>query len=248
MKANRTPGGMTLGHATVDANNWVYWCLWAHGGNLVDKNDKVIINSPETEQTLIFAKQLYEQMVPGVLAWNDASNNKAFLAGEAHWTNNTLSIYAAALRDPALKGIADDMDHANWPIGPVGHATELHIEEPMLAMSYTKYPQACKALLAFLMEAEQYNKWLYASQGLLTHSLNAFDNNPIWAEDPKRAPFRDAAKRSLTIGGLGSVGEKAANALSDFVLVDMFASYCTGREDAKGAIKIAERQLQRIYR
>jgi multiple sugar transport system substrate-binding protein len=40
----------------------------------------------------------------------------------------------------------------------------------------------------------------------------------------------------------------AANAISDFVLVDMFASYCTGREDAKGAIKIAERQLQRIYR
>ena len=34
----------------------------------------------------------------------------------------------------------------------------------------------------------------------------------------------------------------------DFVLVDMFASYCTGREEAKGAIKIAERQLQRIYR
>jgi hypothetical protein len=33
---------------------------------------------------------------------------------------------------------------------------------------------------------------------------------------------------------LGSVGEKAATALADFVLVDMFANYCTGREDAKG--------------
>jgi multiple sugar transport system substrate-binding protein len=60
--------------------------------------------------------------------------------------------------------------------------------------------------------------------------------------------FRDAANRSLTVGGLGSVGEKSANALFDFVLVDMFANFCLGREDAKGAIKIAERQLQRIYR
>jgi multiple sugar transport system substrate-binding protein len=59
---------------------------------------------------------------------------------------------------------------------------------------------------------------------------------------------RDAAKRTLTIGGLSSVSEKAANALFDFVLVDMFANYCTGREDAKSAIQIAERQLQRIYR
>jgi multiple sugar transport system substrate-binding protein len=50
------------------------------------------------------------------------------------------------------------------------------------------------------------------------------------------------------VGGLGSVGDKAASALADFVLVDMFANYCTGREDAKNDIKIAERQLQRIYR
>jgi len=28
----------------------------------------------------------------------------------------------------------------------------------------------------------------------------------------------------------------------------MFANYCTGREDAKGAIAICERQLKRIYR
>jgi multiple sugar transport system substrate-binding protein len=28
----------------------------------------------------------------------------------------------------------------------------------------------------------------------------------------------------------------------------MFATVCTGREDARGAIRIAERQLQRIYR
>jgi multiple sugar transport system substrate-binding protein len=248
MKANNTLGGMSLGHATADANNWVYWCLWTHGGNMVDKNDKVIINSPETEKALVFAKLLYEQMAPGVLAWNDASNNKAFLGKEVHWTNNTNSIYVAAKRDPALRDIAEDMDHAYWPVGPVGQATELHIEDVLLAMVYTKYPQACKALLAFVMEADQYNKWLLASQGNLSHTLNAYENNPVWTEDPKNAPFRDAAKRSLTVGGLGSVGDKAASALADFVLVDMFANYCTGREDAKSAIKIAERQLQRIYR
>jgi multiple sugar transport system substrate-binding protein len=248
MKANHTPGGMALGHATNDAPGWVYWCLWTHGGNMVDKNDKVILSSSETEKALNFAKQLYDTMVPGVVAWNDASNNKAFLGNEIHWTNNTISIYVAATRDPNLKVIAEDMDHAYWPIGPVGHPTELHIEEPLLAMAYTKYPQACKALMAFIMEANQYNKWLYASQGMLAHTLNAYADNPVWTEDPKRAAFRDAAERSLTVGGLGSVGEKAASAFADFVLVDMFASYCTGREDAKGAMKIAERQLQRIYR
>ena len=39
-----------------------------------------------------------------------------------------------------------------------------------------------------------------------------------------------------------------AAALADFIVLDMFANVCTGREDAKGAIKIAERQALRVYR
>jgi len=248
MKKNNTPGGFALGHASGDGNAWVYWCLWANGGNVVDKNDKVIINSPETEKALTYSKQLFENMIPGTASWNDASNNKAFLAGEIYWTGNGISIYAAAKKDPTKNDIAKDMDHAVWPIGPVGKPTELHLMYPILAMTYTKYPQACKALMAFMLEADQFNKWLEASQGYLTHCLNAYDKNPIWTSDPKNTVFGEAAKRTLTAGGLGSVGEKAAAAISDFVVLDMFASFCTGREDAKGAIKIAERQLQRIYR
>ena len=118
----------------------------------------------------------------------------------------------------------------------------------MLAMTYTKSPQACKALMAFLLEAEQFNKWLEASVGYLTHPLNAFDANPVWTSDPKNTIFREAAKRTLTAGGLGSVGEKSAAALADFIVLDMFANVCAGREDAKGAIKIAERQAARLYR
>jgi multiple sugar transport system substrate-binding protein len=119
---------------------------------------------------------------------------------------------------------------------------------PVLVMNYTKYPQAAKALVAFMLEADQFNQWISAAQGYLTHCLNAYDANPVWTADPKRTPYRDVAKRSLTAGGLGSVGERAATAIADFVVVDMFANVCTGREDPKSAMKMAERQMQRIYR
>jgi multiple sugar transport system substrate-binding protein len=248
MKAQGTPGGMALGHASGDGNGWIYWALWAHGGQIVDANDKVIINSPETVKALEFAKALYENMIPGTISWNDAFNNKAFLANEIHWTNNGISIYVAASNDASKKSIADDMNHAYMPVGPVGKPTELHLMYPVLAMNHTKYPQACKALIAFMLEADNFNPWISAAKGYLTHCLNAYDANPVWTEDPKRTVYRDVAKRSLTAGGLGSVGEKAASAIADFVLLDMFAAYCSGREDAKNAIKIAERQFQRIYR
>jgi multiple sugar transport system substrate-binding protein len=248
MKANGTPGGFALGHASGDGNGWIYWCLWAHGGKHVDQNDKVTINSPETEKALNYAKALYENMIPGTASWNDAFNNKAFLANEIHWTNNGISIYVAATKDETKKQIAEDMNHAYMPVGPVGRPTELHLMYPVLAMNHTKFPQACKALIAFMLEADNFNKWIDSAQGYLTHCLNAYDANPVWTADPKRTVYRDVAKRSLTAGGEGSVGEKAAAAIADFVLLDMFASFCTGREDAKSAMRIAERQLTRIYR
>jgi multiple sugar transport system substrate-binding protein len=134
------------------------------------------------------------------------------------------------------------------PVGPVGRPTELHLMFPMLAMNHTRYPQACKALMAFMQEQAQFDPWIEAAAGYLSPGLAKYDANPVWTSDPKRTPYRDVAKRSLTVGGLGSVGEKAASAVADYVLLDMFASSCTGSADIKGAIRAAERQLQRIYR
>jgi len=246
-KKNNTPGGMALGHASGDGNAWVHWCLWAFGGNLVDAKDKVIIDSPETAKSLEYAKQLYDNFIPGTASWNDAFNNKAFLAGEVHWTNNGVSIYAAA-KAQKMQNIVDDMDHALWPVGPVGKPTEFHVAYPLLAMKYTKNPMACKAFMAFLMEAANYDKWLIDSVAYITHPLNAYDKNPVWTSDKKLTVARDVAKRTLTAGHLGSVGEKAASALADFIVLDMFASYVSGRETVKGAIQIADRQARRLYR
>jgi len=99
-----------------------------------------------------------------------------------------------------------------------------------------------------MLEKENYDKWLMGARGYLTHTLNAYDNSPVWTADPKNQVFSQASKRALPASGIGTPGEKAATAIADFLVVDMFANYCTGRETAPGAIAIAERQLKRIYR
>ncbi|UTD27391.1 ABC transporter substrate-binding protein [Bradyrhizobium sp. WD16] len=246
LKKNNTPAGMALGHASGDANGWVHWALWAFGGNLVDRDNKVVINSPETAKALEYVKPLYDTFIPGTASWNDSSNNKAFLAGELYCTNNGISIYVTAKKEN--KAIAEDMNHAYMPVGPIGRPTELHLAFPILTFKFTKYPQACKAFSAFMQEAPQFNPWIEAAQGYLSPFLLDYDKNPIWTSDPKVTPYRDVAKRTLTPAGLGTLGEKAAAAVADFIVVDMFANYCTGREDLKGSIANAERQAKRIYR
>jgi multiple sugar transport system substrate-binding protein len=248
LKANNTPAGFALGHASGDANGWLHWILWGHNAWTVDKDDKVIINSPETLKALEYAKALSDTFIPGVASWNDSSNNKAFLAGELYCTANGISIYIAAKDDPTKKDLAEDTYHALMPVGPIGKPTELQLCVPMLAFNFTKYPNACKAFIDFMLEKEQFDKWLTASRGYLTQTLNSYESSPIWTADPKNAPFAQASKRTLTAAGLGHPGEKAATAIADFIVVDMFANYCTGSKDAKTAVAEAERQLKRIYR
>ena len=81
LKKNNTPAGFPLGHASGDANAWLHWILWGHGAYTVDKDNKVIINSPETVKALEYCKALSDTFIPGVASWNDSSNNKAYPGG-----------------------------------------------------------------------------------------------------------------------------------------------------------------------
>ena len=67
VKAKGTPGGMALGNATGDSG-WTHWLMWAFGGKIVDKDNKVVIDSPETIKALEYAKELYPTFVPGTLS------------------------------------------------------------------------------------------------------------------------------------------------------------------------------------
>jgi multiple sugar transport system substrate-binding protein len=246
LNKNGTPAGMALGHASGDANSWVHWALWAHGGNLIDKNNKVVINSPETAKALEYVKGLYDNFIPGTASWNDSSNNKAFLAGQLFLTVNGISIYVTAKKENPQ--IAEDMNHAHLVPGVDGKTRELNLGFPILVFNFTKFPQACKAFTAFMLDPDQFNPWVEAAQGYLSPFLLGFTKNPIWTADPKNTPFRDVGETSQTPAGVGQMGENAAAAIADFVLVDMFANYCTGREDVKTAMASAERSAKRIFR
>ena len=166
LKKNNTPAGFALGHASGDANGWLHWVLWGHGAYTVDKDNKVIINSPETVKALEYCKALSDTFIPGVASWNDSSNNKAFLSGELYCTANGISIYVAAKDDPTKKELAEDTYHALWPVGPIGKPTELQLAVPILAFNFTKYPNAAKAFIAFMLEKENFDKWLIGRAGL----------------------------------------------------------------------------------
>lgn len=245
-----TPGGLALGNAVGDGNAWCYWLMWAFGGKMVDENDNVTINSPETIAALTYGKALYETFIPGTLSWLDASNNKAYIDSQVSWTQNGISIYYAlkSSDDPALQALAEDTFHARMPIGPVGYATERALIVNGMIFDYTPYPNAAKAYMTFMMEAEQYDPYLNACIGYWNHPLAAYEDSDVWTADPKHEMYKTVIADSLWDGYEGSVGEASAAVLSDFVVVNMVASVCAGQATPEEAAEEAERRAKRYYR
>ncbi|HET7096413.1 MAG TPA: ABC transporter substrate-binding protein [Casimicrobiaceae bacterium] len=250
LKEKNTPAGMALGNATGDANTWCQWLVWAFGGKLVDKDNKVVIDSPETLKALEYAKELYGTFVPGTLSWLDPNNNKAFLDGQLFVTNNGISIYYAAKNstDPKVKEMAADINHANMPIGPVGKPTEFQLFFNQMIFKYSKYPKAAKEFLRFMMEPEQIDPWVQAAIGYVTPALRYYEKNPIWTVDPKHTPYRDSMKNMLPSGYAGKMGYASAGALADFIVVNMVAEAASGSKTPKEAAERAQKRAERYYK
>ena len=250
LKEKGTPGGLALGNATGDGNSWTHWLVWAFNGKLVDNNNKVVINSPETIKALEYAKELYGTFVPGTLSWLDPNNNKAFLDGQVSVTANGISVYYAAKNstDAKVKEMAADINHANMPIGPAGVPTEFNLFFNQMVMKYTKFPRAAKEFIRFMMEEEQYGPWMQAAIGYVGHPLKAYEKNPIWTVDPKHTPYRNTMQVMRPSGYSGKLGYASAGATADFIIVNMVAEAASGSKTPAEAAARAQQRAERYYK
>jgi len=250
LKEKGTPGGFALGNATGDGNAWTHWVVWAHGGAMVDKNNKVIINSPETIKALEYARELYATFVPGTLSWLDPNNNKAFLDGQISLTANGISVYYAAKnsQDPKVKDLVSDIQHANLPVGPAGVPTEFNLFFNQMIFKYSKYPKAAKEFIRFMMEEEQYNPWMNASICYVCHPLKAYEKHPIWTVDPKHTPYKNAMAVMRPAVYPGRLGYASASTLADFIMVNMVAEAASGQRTPQEAAARAQQRAERYYK
>ena len=247
LKSMGHPVGFALGHAVGDGNNFVHTWLWSFGAKTVNEDGSVAINSPETKAAIESMKELYmDAMIEGVASWLDPHNNKAFLADQISMTNNGISIYFAAKEK--FPQIAEDTNHANLPIGPIGHPTELHLFDPAFIFKHTKYPNAAKHYLMFMLEEEQCGPWTNAMIGYVTPSLKAYRKLPVWTDDPKCTPYRDCLKNMLWNGYAGPIGPESAAVMAEYVVLDMFANVCARDISVDKAIADAEIAISPLLR
>ena len=244
------PCGFALGHALGDANGYASWLLWSHNAMLVDADGHIALDSKETIAALKYATELQKTMVSGTLSWNDSGNNKAFAAGDIGLTFNGVSIYYVLKNapDPKLNQIAVDTQHQLVPKGLAPHAPMSSTPMNAMVFRHTKYPNAAKDYLRFMMEAEQYGPWLSNCIGYWSNSLKAYSQMKFWTEDPKLAPFAAAMDTPYYDGFKGPVTPASSAVTANYTVVDMFAAVVTGNATPEEAAKRAAQQAARYYK
>ncbi len=102
LKAKGQPIGQALGHSFGDPPTFWYPYLWSWGGMEVEKDGKTVaLNSKATVESVKYAVAFWKDCCDeGGLAWDDSSNNRAFLSGTISSTLNGASIYIEAKRKP----------------------------------------------------------------------------------------------------------------------------------------------------
>ncbi len=247
-RANK-PSGFALGNAVGDGNGFANWLMWSHGASILNESGAVSVNSPETLAALNYLKELYPTFVDGgTISWGDISNNQAYAASACWVTSNGVSLYFALKNDPATRAIAEDTEHSVMPLGVANSWPSAPLTLNAMVFKHSRFPNAAKAFLTFMMEQEQYEPWLNANLGYWAHPLNAYRAASVWTSDPKITLFRDSMNNQFWNGYKGPISEASGQANAEYVLVQMFASVAAGQATPDAAMREAERRARRIFR
>jgi multiple sugar transport system substrate-binding protein len=253
LKAQGRPLGQTLGHTFGDAPTFAYPYLWSWGGKEVEaKGKSVVLDSKATVESVKFMTGFWKDAFDeGGLAWDDTSNNRAFLAGTISATLNGASIYLLAKKkqdtfvDDKGRPMYEDMAHSPLPRGPAGQFG-YHLPMTNMLMGYSTNQKAAKEFLRWITSKEIYEKWFDSQQGYSVGATTIWENNPLWKTDPVMLPFRAAARAGRFPGYAGPADRNAAEGLSKYLITDMYAKALQGIR-ADEAVKWAAGEFKKIH-
>jgi hypothetical protein len=172
------PFGLAIGQ-TGDTANWIGAIFNAYGAELVDKDGNVTVKSDPVKQMLEYFKKLTQFLPPDVFAWDDSSNNKALISGQAALIFNPPSAWAVAVRDAPK--VAEQCWHFSSPKGPKGRFDPA---QPAFwgIWNFSPNKAAAKSLALYLWETDSVKQLVAASKGYDIPAFASLRNFDTWAE------------------------------------------------------------------
>jgi len=173
------PFGLALGQ-TGDTANWLGALFNAYGAQLVDKDGNTTVKSEPVKQVLDYMKRLVPFLPQDVFAWDESSNNKALISGQAALIFNPPSAWAVAVRDAPK--VAEQCWHFSSPKGPKGRFDPA---QPSFwgIWKFSPNKAAAKSLALHLWQKESVEQLVAASHGYDIPCFGTLRQFKTWAEE-----------------------------------------------------------------
>jgi multiple sugar transport system substrate-binding protein len=244
------PLGQALGQSLGDPPGFCYPYMWSYGSMEVEEDGTTVAFDTDLfrEGLEMFVQAWPEAFDETGLGWDDSTNNSAYLSDQISATQNGSSIYLAALDEEGENynpELAEDTFHAPLPSGPEGQFASLG-SRSMGILDYSPNQDEAMAFLEWWFSAEPFQAWLEVFEGYIIPPGPAFIELPVFVEDPKLAPYTDVVNFGRNKGYAGPANLRAAQASSQYVVVNTFAE-AVQSGDVGAAIEQGAQMLERIY-
>ena len=117
-----------------------------------------------------------------------------------------------------------------------------------MVFKHSRYPNAAKEFIRFMMEEEQYDRWLTGCLGYWSQPLDAYGQSAVWDSDPKLRVLRDGMGFRFWDGYKGPITQASGSVTAEYILVQMCAAVASGQATPEAAAREAERRARRYYR
>ena len=241
--AHGHPFGLGLS-STTDYVDWAGALFHAFGSELVNAKGEVTVNSDNTKHVLEWSQRLVPVLPKDCIAWDDASNNKAYISGQASLIMNPPSAWAVAKRN--APAIAADTWIFATPKGPKGrYAPALPFFWAIWKFSPNK--SAAKDLLRHLLTRESAERFVQASVGYDIPGFKGLRDFKTWAEiePPKGVVYNypPTPDQIVMVAGAPAPIHVANQIYTQGLMTKMIAKCTFEKESIKDTIGWAEKQL-----
>ncbi len=223
------PFGIGLG-TTADSVDTAGAIFHGFGAMLVDAKGAVTVKTDAVRQALEFYKRLIAVMPTDVPAWDDASNNKFLVSGQASLIMNPPSAWAVAKRDAPQ--VCEQLWTHGFAAGPKGRFAPF---TPYFwsIWNFSKNVPAAKSLLTHLSQPASAEKMVIASGGYDLPSFANLTTFKIWAEQgpPKGTLYHYANPynhQTLSVAGAPAPHSIAERIYTQATQTQMAVRYARG--------------------
>ena len=242
------PFGFGLSTCT-DAINVAGSVFAAYGAEMVDAKGNITVKSDAMRQVLDWYKRLSKTLPDSVYAYDNASNNKAFVSGQAALIMNPPSAYAVAKRD--RPEIAEQTWTFSSPKGPKGRFDPAGYYYWGI-WNFSKNIPTAKSLLTYLTQREIQEKLAAAASGFDIPPFASQMNFKVWEEvaPPKYTVYNFPPRRDVIphLTGYPAPLKIGTQMWAQATMMKMIAQHTQAGKSADQAIAWAESEIEGFMR